>query len=203
MARSTRSGSTARTAKGPNGRKQTYDWPRFWGLVRRLQPNAVMFSDAGPDIRWIGNERGVAGDTNWSTMNPDAVPYPGAGRPGHHRRASERRSRRERVASGRDRRVDSAGLVLSHRRRCEGQDGRTARGPVLHVRRAELEASAERAADACGFTARDGRGTNRGNGGSPRHAHAARPRAWPKRCARERPAIAPPRSSWTWGMTRA
>ena len=68
--------------EGPNGRKQTYDWPRFWGLVRRLQPNAVIFSDAGPDIRWIGNERGVAGDTNWSTMSPDAVPYPGADGPG-------------------------------------------------------------------------------------------------------------------------
>jgi alpha-L-fucosidase len=68
--------------EGPNGRKQTYDWPRFWALVRRLQPNAVMFSDAGPDIRWIGNERGVAGDTNWSAMNPDAVPYPGADGPG-------------------------------------------------------------------------------------------------------------------------
>jgi len=68
--------------EGPNGRKQTYDWPRFWGLVRRLQPEAVMFSDAGPDIRWIGNERGVAGDTNWSMMNPTAVPYPGADGPG-------------------------------------------------------------------------------------------------------------------------
>ena len=64
--------------EGPNGRKQVYDWPRFWTLVRRLQPNAVMFSDAGPDIRWIGNERGSAGETNWSTMDPDAVPYPGA-----------------------------------------------------------------------------------------------------------------------------
>ena len=67
--------------EGPNGKKQAYDWPRFWALVRRLQPQAVMFSDAGPDIRWIGNERGVAGDTNWSTMNPDAVPYPGADGP--------------------------------------------------------------------------------------------------------------------------
>jgi len=64
--------------EGPNGRKQVYDWPRFWTLVRRLQPNAVMFSDAGPDIRWIGNERGSAGETNWSTMDPNAVPYPGA-----------------------------------------------------------------------------------------------------------------------------
>ncbi len=63
---------------GPDGRKQEYDWPRIWGLVRRLQPEAVIFSDAGPDVRWIGNERGVAGDPNWSTVNPDTVPFPGA-----------------------------------------------------------------------------------------------------------------------------
>ncbi|HEV8599427.1 MAG TPA: alpha-L-fucosidase [Gemmatimonadales bacterium] len=68
--------------EGPNGKRQVYDWPRFWGLVRQLQPKAVMFSDAGPDIRWIGNERGVAGETNWSTMDPAAVPYPGADGPG-------------------------------------------------------------------------------------------------------------------------
>jgi alpha-L-fucosidase len=64
--------------EGPNGKQQEYDWPRFFGLVRSLQPEAVMFSDAGPDIRWIGNERGVAGETNWSTVDPSAVPYPGA-----------------------------------------------------------------------------------------------------------------------------
>jgi alpha-L-fucosidase len=64
--------------EGPNGRRQEYDWARFWGLVRRLQPEAVMFSDAGPDVRWIGNERGVAGDPNWSTVDPRAVPFPGA-----------------------------------------------------------------------------------------------------------------------------
>jgi alpha-L-fucosidase len=63
--------------EGPNGKKQEYDWPRFWGHVRKLQPDAVMFSDAGPDIRWIGNERGVAGDTNWSTVDPAVVPVPG------------------------------------------------------------------------------------------------------------------------------
>jgi len=68
--------------EGPNGRKQVYDWPRFWGLVKRLQPKTVIFSDAGPDVRWIGNERGVAGDTNWSMMNPASVPYPGADGPG-------------------------------------------------------------------------------------------------------------------------
>jgi alpha-L-fucosidase len=64
--------------EGPNGRRQAYDWPRFFALVRRLQPEAVVFSDAGPDVRWIGNEKGVAGDPNWSTVDPAAVPYPGA-----------------------------------------------------------------------------------------------------------------------------
>ncbi len=64
--------------EGPNGKRQVYDWPRTWALVRKLQPKAVMFSDAGPDVRWIGNERGVAGETNWSTIRPDAVPFIGA-----------------------------------------------------------------------------------------------------------------------------
>jgi alpha-L-fucosidase len=63
--------------EGPNGKKQTYDWPRVWALVKQLQPNAVVFSDAGPDVRWIGNERGVAGETNWSTVDPSIVPVPG------------------------------------------------------------------------------------------------------------------------------
>ncbi len=64
--------------EGPNGKKQVYDWPRVWAVVRTLQPQAVMFSDAGPDVRWIGNERGFAGDPNWSTVDPDVVTFPGA-----------------------------------------------------------------------------------------------------------------------------
>jgi alpha-L-fucosidase len=68
--------------EGPNGRRQVYDWPRVWALVRRLQPDAVMFSDAGPDVRWCGNERGTAGEPNWSTVDPAAVPFPGATGPG-------------------------------------------------------------------------------------------------------------------------
>jgi alpha-L-fucosidase len=67
--------------EGPNGKKQVYDWPRFWGLVRRLQPDAVMFSDAGPDIRWCGNERGVAGEPNWSIVDPTVVTFPGQSGP--------------------------------------------------------------------------------------------------------------------------
>src|SRR5690625_7169176 len=39
-------------------RQTYYDWPRIWNHVRELQPNAVIFSDAGPDVRWVGNEQG-------------------------------------------------------------------------------------------------------------------------------------------------
>jgi alpha-L-fucosidase len=68
--------------EGPTGRRQEYDWARYWALVRRLQPHAVIFSDAGPDVRWIGNENGVAGETNWSTVDPAVVRFPGATGPG-------------------------------------------------------------------------------------------------------------------------
>ena len=68
--------------EGPNGKKQIYDWPRVWSEVRRLQPRAVMFSDAGPDVRWCGNESGSAGDPNWSTVNPAIVTAPGVSGPG-------------------------------------------------------------------------------------------------------------------------
>jgi alpha-L-fucosidase len=46
-----------------------YDWPYTWPLVRELQPDTVLFSDAGPDIRWVGNENGIAGETCWTTSN--------------------------------------------------------------------------------------------------------------------------------------
>jgi alpha-L-fucosidase len=64
--------------EGPNGKRQLYDWPRFFAVVKRLQPDAVIFSDAGPDVRWCGNERGTAGDPNWATVDPSRVPFPGA-----------------------------------------------------------------------------------------------------------------------------
>jgi alpha-L-fucosidase len=47
-----------------------YDWENTWKIVRELQPDACMFSDAGPDIRWVGNESGFAGDPCWSTITP-------------------------------------------------------------------------------------------------------------------------------------
>jgi alpha-L-fucosidase len=63
--------------EGPNGKRQEYDWPRIHAAVRRLQPKAVMFSDSGPDVRWIGNETGEAGATCWGMVDPERVPRPG------------------------------------------------------------------------------------------------------------------------------
>ncbi|MCP3930204.1 MAG: hypothetical protein GY705_14015 [Bacteroidetes bacterium] len=56
-------------------RKTYYDWPNTYKIVRELQPDALIFSDGGPEVRWIGNEKGFAGATNWATYNRgDAVP---------------------------------------------------------------------------------------------------------------------------------
>jgi alpha-L-fucosidase len=53
-----------------------YDWPNTWRLVRELQPMAAMFSDVGPDVRWVGNEKGVAFETSWNPITLDGY-YPG------------------------------------------------------------------------------------------------------------------------------
>jgi alpha-L-fucosidase len=67
-------GGTRETRKIDN--KTYYDWPNTHSIVRQLQPQAVMFSDAGPDIRWVGNESGMGSLTNWSLLNKDDM-YPG------------------------------------------------------------------------------------------------------------------------------
>lgn len=52
-----------------------YDWHNTWQIVRDLQPFACMFSDVGPDFRWVGNERGIAGEPCWATLSPgDGAP---------------------------------------------------------------------------------------------------------------------------------
>ena len=61
-----------------------YDWPKTWDLVRTLQPEAVIFSDVGPDLRWVGNEKGYANDTCWETYDP-VGPDGGAPAPGFTR----------------------------------------------------------------------------------------------------------------------
>lgn len=56
--------------------KTYYDWSNTHSIVRELQPMACMFSDAGPDVRWVGNERGMGSLTNWCLLNKDEM-YPG------------------------------------------------------------------------------------------------------------------------------
>jgi alpha-L-fucosidase len=53
-----------------------YKWPGTYEIVRELQPDACMFSDAGPDIRWCGNEQGWVNATNWDLLSLDNY-YPG------------------------------------------------------------------------------------------------------------------------------
>lgn len=55
--------------EGPNGKKQVYDWHRFEQTVRKLSPQTIIFSDIGPDARWSGNEKGIAGETNWNYLD--------------------------------------------------------------------------------------------------------------------------------------
>lgn len=55
--------------EGPNGKKQVYDFPQFEKVARRQAPEAVIFSDIGPDVRWVGNEKGIAGPTNWNFLD--------------------------------------------------------------------------------------------------------------------------------------
>lgn len=45
-----------------------YNWPSIVALVHKLQPDACTFDPLGADIRWVGNEDGVAGDPCWPTM---------------------------------------------------------------------------------------------------------------------------------------
>ncbi|WP_234416234.1 alpha-L-fucosidase [Flagellimonas amoyensis] len=54
-------------------RQRYYDWPTTLQMVDSMQPQVLFFSDAGPDLRWVGNEKGVAGKTNWNTITPDTL----------------------------------------------------------------------------------------------------------------------------------
>ncbi|NJN25862.1 MAG: alpha-L-fucosidase [Cyclobacteriaceae bacterium] len=58
--------------------KNYYDWPTTIQLVREMEPEVIFFSDAGPDIRWCGNEQGYINETNWNTITKDTI-YAGKG----------------------------------------------------------------------------------------------------------------------------
>ena len=55
--------------EGPNGKRQVYDFKRFQDSALAYQPHLMIFSDIGPHIRWIGNERGIINETNWNLLD--------------------------------------------------------------------------------------------------------------------------------------
>ncbi len=57
-------------------RKNYYNYTRIYQILDSLQPQAVVFSDGGPGCRWVGNEKGFAGETNWAFIPKNTV-YPG------------------------------------------------------------------------------------------------------------------------------
>lgn len=63
-------------AKGEKEKDMQYDFAGYWKLVKELQPNAIIYSAIGPGARWVGNEKGIAGETCWSTINTEGM-YPG------------------------------------------------------------------------------------------------------------------------------
>lgn len=64
-------------------RSSYYEWEeKTWPITREMQPKAVIFSDIGPDTRWIGNEKGIAPETSWATFTPIG-PDSGKAAPGH------------------------------------------------------------------------------------------------------------------------
>jgi alpha-L-fucosidase len=62
--------------EGPNGRRQEYDWQGYYEIIRKHQPNALI-AICGPDIRWVGNEEGVARETEWSVQDPHPIFHKG------------------------------------------------------------------------------------------------------------------------------
>ncbi len=53
--------------EGPNGKRQVYDFNRYYALIRQLQPGAAI-AICGPDIRWCGNEAGDTRESEWSVL---------------------------------------------------------------------------------------------------------------------------------------
>ncbi|MCB0476363.1 MAG: alpha-L-fucosidase, partial [Flavobacteriaceae bacterium] len=54
-------------------KKNYYDWKNTYSIIRKLQPDAIIWSDAGPDARWVGNEHGFAYETTWSPLIRDSI----------------------------------------------------------------------------------------------------------------------------------
>ena len=104
--------------EGPNGKKQEYDWTAILSTIRRLQPRAVT-AIMGDDVRWVGNERGLGRETEWSATVLT---------PGTYARCEEQNKAlgvkaTSKDLGGRDMLViDPSGMVLSSAGRQSGEE---------------------------------------------------------------------------------
>ena len=60
-------------ARGEGAQKVNYEFEKWFETIRDLQGDCLIFSTEGTSIRWIGNERGYAGDPLWQKVNPDKL----------------------------------------------------------------------------------------------------------------------------------
>ena len=68
-------------------RKNYYGFDKIFSIVEKHQPEALIFSDVGPGVRWVGNEQGIAGLTNWNVINTHGK-VPGETSPEFHKKLS-------------------------------------------------------------------------------------------------------------------
>lgn len=60
-------------ARGEGAQKVNYEFEKWFETIRELQGDCLIFSTEGTSIRWIGNERGYAGDPLWQKVNSDKL----------------------------------------------------------------------------------------------------------------------------------
>ena len=97
--------------EGPNGRKQYYDWERYYSVIRGLQPDACI-SVCGPDVRWCGNEAGHTRPAEWSVVPRRAADSEIISEKSQHEDSEEFRQRR----------VDARDADLGSRELLAGED---------------------------------------------------------------------------------
>ena len=56
-------------AKGSGAAAQHYKFQEWFDLIEELEPGALVFSPYGSTLRWVGNERGNAGDPCWQKID--------------------------------------------------------------------------------------------------------------------------------------
>ena len=60
-------------ARGDGAQKVTYTFDKWFDAIRKAQGDIAIFSAEPTNVRWIGNEKGIAGDPVWQKVNPDKI----------------------------------------------------------------------------------------------------------------------------------